>query len=120
MTILVFAHIFIFWFLPIQGNYKLYNQASCKKEDEEFYGCKNFHNNGYLRIFYILVCFYLLCSALQIRYGFPIFRKTSSVLQHNDNPLALIGAQIYSGIPFMVELRALLDFTFSKTALDIF
>ena len=25
MIILIFAHVFIFWFLPIQGNYKLYN-----------------------------------------------------------------------------------------------
>ena len=32
MAILVFSHIFVFWFLPIQGNYKLYNQASCKKD----------------------------------------------------------------------------------------
>jgi hypothetical protein len=57
---------------------------------------------------------------MQIRYGFPIFKKASSVLQYNDSPLHLILANLYSGIPFMVELRALLDFTFSKTALDIF
>jgi hypothetical protein len=27
---------------------------------------------------------------------------------------------VYQAIPFIIELRALLDFTFSKTALDIF
>jgi hypothetical protein len=120
MIILAVAHLFIFWFIPITGNYKLYNQASCKADQEKFYGCKNFHNNPYLRAFYIFICLYLLLSALQIRHGFPIFKKTSSVLQYNDNPLFLILANVYSGLPFMVELRALLDFTFSKTSLDIF
>jgi hypothetical protein len=47
-------------------------------------------------------------------------KKPSSVLQYDDNPLALIGANIYYSIPFAIELRCLLDFTLSKTSLDIF
>jgi hypothetical protein len=47
-------------------------------------------------------------------------KKPSSVLQYDDNPLAVIGANVYYSIPFAIELRCLLDFTFSKTALDNF
>lgn len=66
------------------------------------------------------MCVYLLLSALQIRYGLPIHKEASSVLQKHHDPIALILAQVYVAIPFAVELRCLLDFTFSKTALDIF
>jgi piezo-type mechanosensitive ion channel component 1/2 len=62
----------------------------------------------------------MLLSALQIRYGFPIMKKPSSVLQYNEDPLFVVLANVYSGLPFIVELRSLLDFTFSKTSLDIF
>ena len=80
ILILVVAHVFVFWFIPITGNLKLYNQAACKRDQEAFYGCKNFKDNGYLRAFYVLICAYLLLSSLQIRYGFPIMKKPSSVL----------------------------------------
>ena len=120
MLILIAVHAFIFWYIPIDGNQKLYGTSKCNEEQEKLYGCKNFHKNGYLKVFYGIICVYLLLSALQIRYGFPIMKKPSSVLQYNDSPLFLILANVYSGIPFMVELRALLDFTFSKTSLDIF
>lgn len=44
-------------------------------------------------------------------------------MQYNntfDNPVPLILLNIYMAIPFLIELRCLLDFTFSKTSLDIF
>jgi piezo-type mechanosensitive ion channel component 1/2 len=47
-------------------------------------------------------------------------KKPSSVLQYNDSYLALAGANIFGALPFVVEIRCLLDFTFSKTSLDIF
>lgn len=120
MVILVTVHIFVFWFIPITGNWSLYGSTTCDVKKQEYYGCKNFHKNSYLIGFYIIVCFYLLLSSLQIKYGFAIHKKPSSVLQYIDSDLGMIGSQIYSGIPFLVEIRALLDFTFSKTALDIF
>jgi hypothetical protein len=61
-----------------------------------------------------------MLSSLQLKYGFTIMKKASSVLQYNDNALALIGAQVFMGIPFATEIRCLLDFTFAKTSLDIF
>lgn len=63
---------------------------------------------------------YLYYSSLQLRHGFPTWKIASSILTIQEDPNAVIGAQIYSAIPFAVELRALLDFTFSRTSLDIF
>ena len=76
MLILVGLHIFCFWFIPIYGNFKLYGTSMCppdgktnkyipgKKFTKLPYGCKNFHKDIYLRIFYVIMCFYLLLSAL--------------------------------------------------------
>jgi len=120
LAILVAVHVFCFWYLPITGNVKLYNSPLCDEQQGEFYGCKNFKQNPYLKVFYFILCVYLFLSALQIRDGLPIHKKPSSILQYDDNPLALIGAQVYQALPFIVEIRCLLDFTFSKTSLDIF
>ena len=87
---------------------------------EKDYGCKNFQKNTYLQIFYALLCVYFVLSSLQIRYGFPIFKKPSSVMQYDDSVVAVLLANAYYSIPFAIEIRCLLDFTFSKTALDIF
>jgi len=90
--LLISAHIFVFWFIPITGNRKLYDKSTCTDEEENSYGCKNFHKNVYLQVFYLILCIYFMLSALQIRYGFPIMKKPSSVLQFNDDILALVGA----------------------------
>ena len=63
------------------------------------------------------MCFYLLMSASQLRYGFPLHKIPSSLLD-KYNPYSQIGVQIFYAIPFGVELRCLMDFAFSTTALD--
>mmetsp|Transcript_21579 Transcript_21579/g.33230 ORF Transcript_21579/g.33230 Transcript_21579/m.33230 type:complete len:306 (-) Transcript_21579:1125-2042(-) len=117
--ILVCGHIYIFWFIPINGNYALYGQPQCNYAKKDFYGCMNFHENPYLRILYVFILFYLILSSLQLAYGFPIMKKPSSVLQYYTD-IAKAGSDLYISIPFAVELRCLLDFTMSKTSLDIF
>jgi len=123
MFLVIFVPLFIFWYIPIHGNIQLYDTVTCHNSLVKYYGCKDFHANPYLQGFYALCCLYLLLSALQIKWGFPIFKKPSSVMQYNntyENPIPLIGLNIYIAIPFLIELRCLLDFTFSKTSLDIF
>ena len=34
MVILIVVHLFVFWFIPITGNYKLYGTAKCNKDQE--------------------------------------------------------------------------------------
>jgi len=119
MLILVGVHVFVFWVVPISGNLRLYDTSLCDPALVKYYGCKNFHQDIYLQIFYLIMCCYLLLSGLQLKYGFPIWKKPSSVMQYN-NMCAYIVAQVYFALPFIVELRCLTDFTLSKTALDLF
>lgn len=117
--VLIGGHIYIFWAIPIYGNYMLYGQPQCNTELLSVYGCKNFHNNRSLKILYALMCVYYTLSALQLSYGFPTLKKPSSVLQYNDD-IAKIASDMYNLIPFAIELRCLIDFTFTKTSLDMF
>lgn len=79
---LIGGHLYIFWAIPIYGNYMLYNQPQCNEELKHIYGCKNFTNNPNLRILYLLLCIYYTLSAQQLAYGFPTLRKPSSVLTY--------------------------------------
>lgn len=72
--LLIVSHVLIFWYWPIAGNFKLYHQPQCDLELKQYYGCRNFQDNGYLRVFYILVCLYFMLSALQMRYGYSIYK----------------------------------------------
>merc|ERR1740117_2537031 len=80
----------------------LYKSAECDKEKQAEYGCKNFHENPMLRTFYCLCVLYLALSALQLRWGFPILKKPSSVLQ-SQNDLMKALADIYMAVPFACE-----------------
>ena len=42
------------------------------------------------------------------------------MLQYHDYQVAVICASLYWSLPFIIELRSLLDFTMSKTSLDMF
>lgn len=105
----------VFWYYPIKGNYSLYETPSCPENAP--YGCKDFHNNGYLVVFYLFYCLYFYYSALQIRYGLPQLRKGSSSMQENYS--SYISHSLYRGIPFMLEIKCLWDWSFTKTALDV-
>jgi len=94
MLILVSVHVFVFWFVPIHGNLRLYGTSLCDPNLIKWYHCKNFHQDVYLQIFYLIMCCYLLLSGLQLKYGFPIWKKTSSVLQYN-NLCSYAMAQVY-------------------------
>lgn len=95
MSLLLIFHLYVFWFVPITGNLRLYGTPDCDHTKEIYYGCKNFHQNPFLRVFYIVLCGYLFLSAMQIKYGLPIMKKPSSVLQYNDNMFAYLMANVY-------------------------
>lgn len=93
-SLLVFFHIEIFWWLPITGNNQLFGasgpecplqQDAITPNTNQASMCRDFEANKFLRNFYVLVCVYLYLSALQIRAGFPILKKPSSVLQYNES-----------------------------------
>jgi hypothetical protein len=72
----------------------LYNSPLCDESSGKYYGCKNFKMNGYLQVFYGILCVYLLLSALQIRHGLPTHKVPSSIMA-GEGPLGLIKAQIF-------------------------
>jgi hypothetical protein len=61
---IIAGHLYIFWYIPITGNYTLYKQPNCNTDLYEHYGCKNFHNNYFLMGLYFLLCLYMMLSAL--------------------------------------------------------
>ena len=114
--IVIFGHLFIFFFMPMYGNYKLNRTVYCKENDKE---CNDFLKNVSLPIFYIFYLFYFIPSGLQIKYGFYDMKK-KSVLKAKNNTLY---GGIYAGyknIPFLYEIKLGIDWTFTTTGLDLF
>lgn len=125
---MIIVHLGIFWIIPITGNATLYKgkpYCDANNVNDFPYGCKNFHDNPFLIVFYVLFCLYFTFSALQLRYGLPTWKKASSLIQYMDYDsyeglFGYLGAQVYMAIPFAAELRCLFDFVFTKTSLDVF
>jgi hypothetical protein len=117
----VLVHFDLFWFLPISGNILLYDSPSCLNKYDMIMSdpCMDYHSNKYFTMFYWCWILYFMMSARQLRHGLPISKVASSVTTRMDE-IGMLGAQIYVAIPFAIEIRCLLDFAFSKTALDNF
>ena len=116
MIIVIFGHIFIFFYLPMYGNYKINNLVYCSEEAKE---CNDFIQNPSLPIFYLIYLVYFFTSGLQVKYGFYDMKK-KSVLKRKSN--SLYGG-IYAGyknIPFLYEIKLGIDWTFTSTCLDLF
>jgi hypothetical protein len=58
-------------------------------------------------------------SALQIRYGYPDWKDPSS-LTSTYGLFPWLGNMIFYSLPFLLELKTVLDWCFTKTSLDVF
>ena len=113
-----FAHIFVFFFLPMIGNYSLNGKYYCDKKDINA-ECNDFLDNKLILIFYFFYIIYFIGSGLQIKYGFYDMKR-KSVLKSKNNS---IGGGIYNGyknVPFLYEIKLGIDWTFTSTCLDLF
>ena len=63
--------------------------------------------------------FYMITSALQIKYGMLDMRK-KSIFMRGDNILYYIAFSAHRAIPFLFELKLLIDWTVTQTTLDFF
>ncbi|CAD8103233.1 unnamed protein product [Paramecium sonneborni] len=79
---------------------------------------KRFQESYYLIFAYILVCIYFIISSVQIRYGYPI-QKYTQIFTNSHKPANSMAFKIYRMIPFLYELRVIIDWTFTTTALDL-
>lgn len=119
---LCIIHYLIFFYLPQIGNTKI-NQASgsgtmdyCTLNQEK---CNNLNYNNYLIFFYLLCCLYLYYSAMMIKEGQPEVMQTYYPMNsfNNSNRYQY---NTYMAIPFLFELRVFIDWSVTRTSLDVF
>lgn len=67
--------------------------------------------------FFYFLYFYL--SALQIKYGFKEVKNINSLMTRRGT-LNYFAIMIYTAIPFLYELKIIIDWTFTNTSLTIF
>lgn len=99
-TLLIGVHIVIFFSIPL--NTHIY-----------------FFNNTSLMILYLLFCIYFYFSSVQIKYGFPLVTK-GQYFAGSTRLSNRIAFKIYRNVPFLYEMRAILDWTITRTSLDLF
>lgn len=121
LFLLLFVHAFVFWYFPITGNLKLQNYPYCVtgRSGNSSVNCNEFGENWALVIFYLLYCGYFWVSALQIRFGVAEIKKGNFLM----NSYHIVNYVIFKGfmaIPFLFELKTFVDWTFTRTALDVF
>jgi hypothetical protein len=116
--LVIVVHILIFWFFPIHSNYQKNAQIYCPDRYNTI-NCNNFEVNPTLEVFYVFCLLYFITSALQIKYGAPKSRAGEFVLMKIQNEPANIAFLIYRGIPFLFEIRTLMDWTFTATTLRV-
>ena len=115
LVITIFAHGFIFFYLPMKGNINIGNAIYCIEGED----CNDFTYNPALIIFYCLYVVYLMYSGLQVKYGFYDLRRKSLLKSGNSSISGGIYAA-YKAIPFLYEIKLAIDWTFTSTCLDLF
>ena len=117
--LLISVHILVFWYFPMNGNKSGIGHYYCKDlYDSE--RCNNFEINFFLKGFYILYLAYLIFAALQIRYGFPSFKRHALPLMREVSTPSLFIFKVYRNAPFFIEIRTLLDWIFTGTSLNLY
>jgi hypothetical protein len=75
-----------------------------------FVGTTNRDRDVVLLLFYLLKCYYFYYSALQIQCGYPPFSKEQYLTKNKDSALlALIRYFAYRSLPFLFEIKTILD-----------
>ncbi|CAO1375472.1 unnamed protein product [Diamesa hyperborea] len=69
-------------------------------------------------IYYMIKCFYLLFSAYQIRCGYPA-RILGNFLTKGFTMLNFAGFKVFINIPFLMELRVLMDWVWTDTTMTL-
>ncbi|CAG9323173.1 unnamed protein product [Blepharisma stoltei] len=118
ILIMAAIHALVFWYFPIDGNRSLSGKPYCTSFDNR--DCNDFQINVYIEWFYILFAIYFVIMSLQIRHGLPSFRKVSFPFMRSTSMTSYRLFKAYLALPFLYELRTLLDWTFTPTALDLF
>ena len=121
LSVVIFGHIFIFFYCPFKGNWNMCTQLTCSNtnlEGEESQS-NDFLKNFALILVYIFYVVYLTSSGLQVKYGFYDMKRKSMLKSGNSSINGTIYTS-YKAIPFLYEIKLAIDWTFTKTCLDLF
>ena len=110
------CHFFAFFYFPMTGNNNLSNTVYCSNENSDL--CNDFTKNAFIIIFYILYIFYLYASSLQIRKGYYDIRRKS--LFKKNTTITNYMYKIFNAIPFLPQLRNIIDWSCTSTCFDLF
>ncbi|XP_020715968.1 piezo-type mechanosensitive ion channel component isoform X2 [Ceratitis capitata] len=70
-------------------------------------------------IFYIIKCFYILLSSYQIKCGYPK-RILGNFLTKSFSLINMMSFKVYMAIPFLYELRTILDWVCTDSTMTLF
>jgi hypothetical protein len=74
-----------------------------------------------LVFFYLLQCTYLAFGAAQLREGFVVFPLVpSTVTKYGSGMIPGMVFKVYLAIPFLFEMKSILDWWCTKTSIDVF
>ncbi|XP_057713162.1 piezo-type mechanosensitive ion channel component 2 isoform X2 [Corythoichthys intestinalis] len=79
---------------------------------------KRFNNNNVAQMWYFVKCIYFGLSAYQIRCGYPT-RVLGNFLTKSYNYVNLFLFQGFRMVPFLTELRAVMDWVWTDTSLSL-
>ena len=117
MILVIFSHLFIFFFITMTGNYNIHNAVYCIREQDTD-ECNDFLENKTIVFFYLIFLVYHIFSALQIKYGYYDLKRKS--IFKNINSLQGLLFEIYKLIPFYYQIKNVVDWTFTPTSLNLF
>lgn len=67
--------------------------------------------------FFYFIYFFL--SGLQVKYGYKKFKKVNSFMVNRNSP-SYFFMLVFIAIPFLYEIKCIMDWTFLKTSLQLF
>lgn len=107
LLIIIISYV-VFWYFPMNSNKITTGTTYCDDLNDSL-KCNNFQINYVLLFFYLLYMIYFIIACLQLQYGLPSFRSGSFPLMKNISKQSKFMFQIYRGIPFLFEIRTLVD-----------
>ena len=134
MIVTIGIHLFIFYYCPMIGNNNIYGEVFCQErkieeeqtetdqddnDNNDEVKCNDFSYNKALIFFYLIYLIYFVSSGLQIKYGFYDMKR-KSLLKSGDKSINGVIYNIFKAIPFLYEIKLAIDWTFTKTCLDLF